>query len=718
LLDTGNVRCWGAGSFGRLGYGNTNDIGDDETPASAGDVPVGGTVVQIAARGPFTCALLDTGAVRCWGLGTGGRLGYGNTNDIGDDETAANAGDVPVGGTVVQVSVGAGHTCALLDTGKARCWGTGASGQLGYGNRLDIGDDETPASAGDVPVGGTVVQLAAGATHTCAVLSAGTVRCWGLGASGRLGYANTNDIGDNETPASSGDVVVGGTVVQLATGGSHTCALLDTGNVRCWGLGGAALGALFGGQLGYGNINNIGDVESPASAGDVVVGGTVVQLAAGAAHTCAVLSAGTVRCWGDGEFGQLGYGNTNAIGDDETPASAGDVPVGAAVVQTVTGGRHTCALLDTGGVRCWGDGAAGQLGHSNINAIGDNETPASAGDVPIGGIAVQLAAGDAHTCALLGTGAVRCWGNGSSGRLGYGNTNTIGDNEPPAGDVVVGGTVVRLVAGRQHTCALLDTGKVRCWGDGADGQLGHGNTNAIGDNETPASAGDVPVGGTVVQLAAGDSHTCALLDTGTVRCWGLGLSGRLGYGNTNTIGDNETPASAGDVAVGGTVVQIAAGNDSTCARLATGAIRCWGAGAVGQLGYGNTNDIGDNEPPASASDVLVGGLVVQIAAGGLHACALLDTGAVRCWGEGASGQLGYGNTNAIGDNETPASVGDVSVGGTVVQLGPGGSHTCAVLATGNVRCWGRGSEGQLGYGNTNDIGDNEPPADAGDVPLF
>ena len=100
-----------------------------------------------------------------------------------------------------------------------------------------------------------------------------------------------------------------------------------------------------------------------------------------------------------------------------------------------------------------------------------------------------------------------------------------------------------------HTCALLDTGTVRCWGPGDGGQLGHGTTDTVGDDETPDSAGDAAVGATVVQLAAGGGHTCAVLDTGAVRCWGAGTSGQLGYGNPNSIGDDELPASAGDVPI-------------------------------------------------------------------------------------------------------------------------------------------------------------------------
>ena len=127
----------------------------------------------------------------------------------------------------------------------------------------------------------------------------------------------------------------------------------------------------------------------------------------------------------------------------------------------------------------------------------------------------------------------------------------------------------------------------------------------MGGNSLPGLASC----GLGVPLEAGDFHTCALLQGGAVRCWGQATRGALGYGNTNNIGDDETPAAAGDVNVGGPVVQLAAGSDHTCALLQGGAVRCWGEGADGQLGYGNTNDIGDDEMPASAGDVNVGGVL-------------------------------------------------------------------------------------------------------------
>ena len=402
-------------------------------------------------------------------------------------------------------------------------------------------------------------------------------------------------------------------------------------------------------------------------------------LDAGFAHTCAILNTGAVRCWGSGLNGRLGYGNTDNVGDGETPGTVGPVSLGAGrrALAISAGVGHTCAILDTGAVRCWGYGGNGRLGYGNVNWIGDNETPGSVGPVVLGAgrRAVAISAGSAHTCAILDTGAVRCWGVGLSGRLGYGNVNDVGDNEAPGSVSPVflgpGRRALAISAGTSHTCAILDTGAVRCWGSGSDGRLGYANTDTIGDNETPGSVGPVFLGAgrRAVAISAGANHTCAILDTGAVRCWGIGSSGQLGYGNTNNVGDNEAPGSVSpvDLGAGRRAVAISGETEHTCALLDTGAVRCWGYGGQGRLGYGNTVTIGDNETPGGFGpvDLGAGRSAVAISAGDVHTCALLDTGALRCWGNGFDGQLGYANTNTIGDNETPGSVGPVDLAGLV-----------------------------------------------------
>jgi alpha-tubulin suppressor-like RCC1 family protein len=411
-------------------------------------------------------------------------------------------------------------------------------------------------------------QLTTGVYHTCAVLDdpglpaarGGHVRCWGFSGDGQVGYANRNTIGDDETPGSVGpvDVGAGRTVTALAAGDSHSCAVLDDRSVRCWGFA-------FDGELGYGNQSVVGIDETPGSHApvDLGIGRSATAITAGSRHTCAILDDGSVRCWGLGTSGQLGYGNLNSIGDDESPGSVGPVSFGAVAhtARAITaGGDHTCAILDDGTVRCWGAGGAGQLGYGDTAAVLDPGAPGAPGPVDLGAgrTAAAISAGDAHTCAILDDGSVRCWGLGDSGQLGYGNRNSIGDNpaETPATagpvDLGAGRTAIAISAGGNHTCAVLDDGSVRCWGSGVSGELGYGNLDSIGDDETPGSVGavDIGTGRTARAISSGALHTCARLDDGSVRCWGDGGVGRLGHCDQATIGDDETPGSVDRVDLG------------------------------------------------------------------------------------------------------------------------------------------------------------------------
>ena len=382
-----------------------------------------------------------------------------------------------------------------------------------------------------------------------------------------------------------------------------------------------------------------------------------------------------------------------------------------AQVYVGAGNNHTCALTPSNTVKCWGRATEGQLGYGNGDNIGDNELPNTVGVVNVGADVTMLSVGQFHNCVVTPSNTVRCWGLGNHGRLGYGNTDTIGNNTTPntAGEVDVGTLVSQVSAGYLHTCAVTTGNAVRCWGSGVYGRLGYGNTTNIGDNELPSTAGDVDVGTDVSQVSAGGNHTCVMTTGNTVRCWGRGSEGQLGYGNPNWIGDNEAPSSVGDAIIGADVSQISAGNSHTCAVTTGNTVRCWGWGGSGQLGYGNTDNVGDNETPSSVGDVNIGADVAQLSAGGTHNCVLTMGNTVRCWGFGGNGQLGYGNTNNIGDDELPSSVGDVDVGADVSQVSAGEGHTCVVTTGGAVRCWGFAGSGQLGCGNRISIGDDETP---------
>ena len=411
-----------------------------------------------------------------------------------------------------------------------------------------------PPEAVEVPVisAPRVAAIAVGGAHVCALSEAGAVTCWGANDGGQLGYAHPWDIGDDEQPTDAGPVDVGGLVVGLTAGDRHTCALLDTNRIRCWGYGDDL-------ALGRGNHDSatIGDDEVPAEMGDGIIyaSGAFEALAAGDHHTCMLTANGYVKCWGDSPVGALGYGYATKTG-----GWLGMVPLGGATaVALAVGCEHTCAILASdsdpddpddpdawagGRVRCWGQAIA--LGYGGVDNIGDNDTPANVGDLDLGEPVVQLAAGYRHTCGLTDQGAVRCWGMGGYGALGGGETRSVPlAREAPVVDL--GEPVAYIAAGRRHTCAITVSGAVRCWGDGAHGALGYGHTLRIGDDEPVVTAGVVRLGESAIAIDAGDGFSCALLESGRVRCWGDGSRGRLGNASEQDIGDDEVPAAIAPV---------------------------------------------------------------------------------------------------------------------------------------------------------------------------
>ena len=268
-------------------------------------------------------------------------------------------------------AAGALATTAALDTATAATSATTTPGSAGA---VDLGPDRTATA------------ITTGDNHTCAILDNGTVRCWGFGSFGQLGYGNGDTIGDNEKPSAAGPVDLGPglTATAISAGGSHTCAVLNTGSVRCWGTNG-------NGELGYGNTTGVGAIQTPGAAGpvDLGPGRTAAAISAGTNYTCAVLDDRSVRCWGSNDFGQLGYGNTTKIGDNETPAAVGGVDLGAGrtAVAIATADLHTCARLDDSSTRCWGYGAYGRLGICSTPTIGDDEAPSATRpvDLSVGG---------------------------------------------------------------------------------------------------------------------------------------------------------------------------------------------------------------------------------------------------------------------------------------------------------------------------------------------
>ncbi len=455
------------------------------------------------------------------------------------------------------------------------------------------------------------------------------------------------------------------------------------------------------------------------------IAGEVIRFSLSATNTCAWAGidptsgavSGSVLMDG---FCDLGVFAQSSLGPSADGSLRIGVAVGSDVRQMDIGAWHTCALSAGGAVRCWGLNSVGQLGYDDTAHVGDGtagRSIADMGDVNVGGLVRQISLAYMQSCALMATGGVRCWGGGSFGRLGYGHTNDVGAGGPGGtitdnGDLPLGGEAVQVITGGVGGCARMLGGGVRCWGH----NHGNGADPEIIGLEI-AAAGDLTIGFEVADVVGGYNHYCALSTLGAVRCWGQNWAGALGYDDTLTVGDGTTGrgiAEMGDVNVGGRVVQLSAGDQTTCAVLDSGALRCWGANDLGQLGYGDTTNVGDGTAGRSIvemGDVPVGGTVSQAWAGEQHTCAIMTTGAVRCWGFNSEGQLGYDDTLSVGDGTAGRAIvdmGDVPLAGTarhVVTTDWDTGFTCALMTSGGLRCWGNNGGGQLGLDDSLNVGD-------------
>jgi cysteine-rich repeat protein len=399
------------------------------------------------------------------------------------------------------------------------------------------------------------------------------------------------------------------------------------------------------------------------------------------------------------------------------------------------GGAHTCAVDYFGDVRCWGDNAHGQLGYASLGVqnVGANITPIAFNrDVSIGAPVNRIELGMDHTCAVTNVGEVYCWGRNDAGQLGYGHTDDLGDEpgEAPSdvGPVPLGAAALSIAAGRDHTCALLVNGELRCWGGGARGQLGIGDgfAGSVGAGIKPyARAADGPaidmlgVGTRAVHIGVGE-FGCVIDRERRVYCWGANESGQAGIGRDFDIGVDE-PAMKVPAQVEDLVLRIAVGDAHVCVATETFAVQCFGRNASGQLGNASTDDIGDDEPPQDGRVHLDGHDAQQLAAGADFTCVLLDDASVRCWGSGAFGQLGNAHTETVGDDEYPADwpgFGSVPLLAPATAIAAGAHHVCARTGDAELRCWGSGADGRLGYGDEDNVGDGPGALPMLPVPIF
>jgi alpha-tubulin suppressor-like RCC1 family protein len=431
-------------------------------------------------------------------------------------------------------------------------------------------------------------------------------------------------------------------------------------------------------------------------------GAPLAALALGTQYSCALLSGGAVKCWGSDEYGVLG--RDGARQDIADPSAIEPIDFGSSrqVLRVTAGWHHACVLFEDGKARCWGRNDQGQLGYGSREDYGDAaEEPLSLQpDLPLAPI-IDISAGVSNTCAIVAperatAGNVHCWGSDSNGGIGDRSSGAFADDEPLTAlrPVALDGELARrVVAGDAVSCAMLENGAVRCWGNNTWGTLGTGTPCNIGDERfcegttEPRPIREVQGLGErfITSLQLNQAHACALDSSGDLSCWGRNDQSRAGYPEAR-VGATllQTPGRVNlDADV--QAVEIGLGTRYGCALDARGEVRCWGE-AGPQLGYGQAQadgvaGIGGTlEPGEQYAQMPDGGAlrlatsaedgagsgegalrVRQLFVGGFHACAILERagafGGVRCWGHNEFGELGYGSyerVGNIGDDASPA----------------------------------------------------------------
>lgn len=587
---------------------------------------------------------------------------------------------------LTNISLGVSSGCGINAANKLYCWGSNSSGQIGNGNTII---QPLPIH---IDVANSYQQVAVGNGYACAIRFGGQLTCWGVNSSGQLGDGTT-------TPRNLPVVIDSGTsYIKVSTYASTTCGVTIANQLKCWG------NKLYG-QVGDG-------ISSGTQTTPVLInaGNPYIDVAMGADHACAVRMTGEVDCWGRGDLGQIGDGNTL---DRNMPTQVSSL---SGIQKIYSGQKYSCALDTIGKAFCWGEGTTGKLGNSMPDP---SSTPVPS--QPTYSFA-SLALSSNTTCGIdLADSKAKCWGYSYYGLLGN-DSRGMAAYAPVTAWLPSPAT---SVAGNSNSMCAVANGRAFCWGNANNSHLGNGTFNRMpwtqmsvqrdhlkmslgrggcgigsadgalscwgpNDIENATSAGQIGDGSTMRRFApvlvdrpysynkvsVGTQHTCGITVAGELRCWGFNNSGQLGIGNTT---NQSLPAP-----VASAYFEVSAGIGFTCGIDGSNVVNCWGKNDVGQLGLGDT--VSRNVPTSNGVSS-----AIKVSAGANHACAIDSFQSLFCWGKNSNGQLGLGDTT---DRIAP-----MPISGSWIDVSAGALVTCAINSSSALYCWGRNQSAEIGQGS-------------------
>lgn len=795
ILESGAVRCWGSNSEGQIGVGS--NLNNYQTPSTSGNVsfPVNYGAVQIGtyANGAGSMAVLENGDVYLWGKNrpsSGNGLGfschsgsYTNGCDGNENLLTPSPMILPVGSQARAIYASSysyyGHKCVVFDDGTAACVGKNEDGQLGDGTTSNK-NTLTPVY---LPPGITsnisaMTMVADGywgeGGTTCALWDNGSIYCWGDNEYGQLGDGTTcpgnnyenncNGLGDKPIIYDPVVVPVNSFGIALWSNLQDTfCALLNTGGVWCWGSD------YSNGTGGYQNLFSLGHFIQPGNrdwdsdgiyntednCADGIQGWSSTSINDFDSDGCIDVSE-------DDDDDGDSYSDSTEISCGTDPLNNTDIPLDPdndglcnafdldddndgvldvddafpndeyGFVQLSLGdgfqsgqpqdnstlggsGRTICAILTDNTLRCWGNNDVGQIGDGTRNV--DRVTPVIV-SLPTGKNPVSVSAtgsASSHICSTMDDGSLYCWGNNHYGQTGIGTECTYnsyingcngayGISTPTQVNLPVGRTAEAVATGFAHTCAILDDGSVWCWGNNNYGQLGVGNSSNSGNWRFSPSEVIMPSGTSAIAISLGDEHSCMVVDDGRLFCWGNNGYGQLGDGTSTS---KNIPTQILSIFQ---YISVSLGSSHSCAITTLKSLNCWGWNNYQQLGI-NSGTYQSTTPQYTL--LPAGSQVSSVISGYRSSCAILVTMEMYCWGVDDENKLNteYNCNNDMtngcyGDHRgTPALV-QLPTGRNAIGAIMGHTNTCVLIDNGGIYCFGSNGYGQLGNGSTAGNGPN------------
>ena len=675
---------------------------DDATTIAAG----GGT-----SSGGHSCALHEDGTISCWGFNWSGQLGNGQSGRHEYSSIPVQVRDINDATAIV---AGESHSCALHQTGTISCWGNNSWGQLGNGQIIQ----NSESSNADTPVQVVGIDdataIAAGFDHSCALHDGGTISCWGNNDWGQLEADTADTLERSSVPVQVESV---NDATAITTGWGFSCALHDDGTSSCWGRN---------------DWNQLGNDTRDKSSTPVPVEGIndATDIVSSFSHSCVLHQTSTISCWGRNHSGQLGNGTTR---NSSVPVEVLGITNAAAVS---AGFQHSCALHQNGTISCWGSNRDNQLGNGTNNdysapvevigfppARAEETATTALARTPTTTISETAAAPTTElpTTTALTDEAVPTTATPTTTTTSAPTTTTTTTTTepppttaapttspppppstaapppptaaaqtapppstappptqppttaPPPPTTLPPNRATAIAAGQDHSCALHQDGTISCWGNNLYGQLGNGQGESGVISLSPVQVLSIT---DATAIATGYRYTCALRQGGTISCWGGNWDGQLGNGNeaisvvpVQVVGITDATA-------------ITAGGEHSCALHRDGTISCWGSNYSGELGIGQSGENADSPVPVQVTGI-TDATAINISR---HSCALHQDGTISCWGSNESGQLGNGQATGYGQfSSLPVQVTGIT-DATAIATGP--NHSCALHQDGTISCWG------------------------------